>query len=195
VGLGTGTTLCYGRPQDSWTIYEIDPLIVRIAQDRGLFTYVTGCAPAKHLRLGDARLRLAEAPDGAYDVIVLDAFSSDAIPAHLVTREALQLYLSKLAPGGVVAYHISNRYINLRPVLAELARDARVAGLVGSDLGVTAAERAKMKTGSVWVVLARRATDFAALARRPEWTPLAPRADVRLWTDDFSDVIGVFTWR
>lgn len=195
VGLGTGTALCYGRPVDDWTIYEIDPLIVRIAQDRGLFTYVTGCAPAKHLRLGDARLRLAEAPAGAYDVIVLDAFSSDAIPAHLITREALQLYLAKLAPGGVVAYHISNRYLNLRPVLAELARDARLAGLVGTDVGITAAERAKMKTGSVWVLLARRATDFAALARRGDWTPLAPRADVRVWTDDFTDVLAVFQWR
>ena len=195
VGLGTGTALCYGRPADDWTIYEIDPLIVRIAQDRGLFTYVTGCAPTKHLRLGDARLRLAEAPAGAYDVIVLDAFSSDAIPAHLITREALQLYLAKLAPGGIVAYHISNRYLNLRPVLAELARDARLAGLVGSDVGLTAAERDKMKTGSVWVLLARRATDFAALARRSDWTPLAPRADVRVWTDDFTDVLAVFQWR
>ena len=195
VGLGTGSALCYGRPGDDWTIYEIDPLIVRIAQDRGLFTYVTGCAPTKHLRLGDARLRLTEAAAGAYDVIVLDAFSSDAIPAHLVTREALQLYLSKLAPGGIVAYHISNRYINLRPVLAELARDARVAGLVGTDVGITAAERAKMKTGSVWVLLARRATDFAAVARRPAWSPLAPRADVRVWTDDFTDVLSVFQWR
>jgi hypothetical protein len=195
VGLGTGTTLCYGRPQDSWTIYEIDPLIVRIAQDRGLFTYLSGCAPAKHLRLGDARLRLAEAAPAAYDVIVLDAFSSDAIPAHLVTREALQLYLAKLAPGGIIAYHISNRYLNLRPVLSELARDARLAGLVGTDLGVTAQQRAEMKTGSVWVLLARRATDFASLARQSTWTPLAPRADVRLWTDDFTDVLGVFQWR
>ena len=197
VGLGTGTALCYGRPQDRWTIYEIDPLIVRIAQDRGLFTYLTDCLPraAKHLRLGDARLRLAEAPAGAYDVIVLDAFSSDAIPAHLVTREALQLYLSKLAPGGIVAYHISNRYLNLRPVLAELARDARVAGLVGTGGGVTAAQRAEMRSASVWVLLARRATDFAALARRPNWEPLAPRADVRVWTDDYTDVLSVFTWR
>ena len=197
VGLGTGTALCYGRPQDQWTIYEIDPLMVRIAQDRGLFTYLSDCLPlrAKHLRLGDARLRLAEAPAGAYDLIVLDAFSSDAIPAHLVTREALRLYLSKLAPGGIVAYHISNRYIDLRPVLSELARDARVAGLVGTGGGVTAAQRAEMRSASVWVLLARRAADFAALARRPHWEPLAPRASVRVWTDDYTDVLSVFKWR
>jgi spermidine synthase len=195
VGLGTGTALCYGRPEDSWTIYEIDPLMVRIAQDRGLFTYLRLCPPEKHLRLGDARLRLADAPDGAYDLILLDAFSSDAIPAHLVTREALQLYLAKLAPGGLVAYHISNRYLNLQPVLSELARDARVAGVVGRDSGLSATQRAQMLSGSVWVVLARRATDFATLARTPGWTPLAPKADVRVWTDDYSDVLGVFNWR
>ena len=167
----------------------------RIARDDGLFSYYDGCPPTKRLRLGDARLRLAGAPDGAYDVIVLDAFSSDAIPAHLVTREALQLYLSKLRPGGIVAYHISNRYIDLRPVLSELARDARLAGLVGSDVGISPSDRAAMKSGSIWVLLARRATDFAALARKSQWKPLDPRADVRVWTDDYSDVLSVFRWR
>ena len=132
-GLGTGTIACYGRPNETWTFYEIDPLIERIAFNPKYFTYLRDCPPAKRIVLGDARLSLAQAPDSSYDFIVLDAFSSDAIPVHLMTREALQLYLRKLAPGGSIAFHISNRYLNLEPVLVELARDARIAGIVGAD--------------------------------------------------------------
>jgi hypothetical protein len=195
VGLGTGTIACYGRPGERWTFYEIDPLIERIARTPRYFTYLRDCPPRTDVVLGDARLRLAAAPADEYDLILLDAFSSDAIPTHLLTREALQLYLSKLAEGGSVAFHISNRYVDLRPVLTELARDARLAGVVGHDVKLTAEQRAMLKTTSVWVVLSRRATNLAALARQPGWEPLPPRADVRVWTDDFSDVLSVFTWR
>ena len=112
VGLGTGSLACYGRPNESWTFYEIDPLVVRIARDPAYFTYMRDCPPAKRVILGDARLALANAPAGSYDILVVDAFASDAIPTHLITREALRLYLEKLVPGGVVAFHISNRYLN-----------------------------------------------------------------------------------
>jgi SAM-dependent methyltransferase len=194
VGLGTGTIACYARPGERWTYYEIDPLIVRIATDPRYFTYVRDCAPATRIVLGDARLSLAHAPDGAYDFIILDAFSSDAIPAHLITREALALYLRKLAPGGVVTFHISNRYLKLEPVLSELARDARLAGAFGADTGLTRAQREMYKSTSEWVALSRRASDLALLVRQPGWRPLRPQASVRLWTDDFSDILSVFSW-
>jgi hypothetical protein len=195
VGLGAGTMGCYARPGDQWTFYEIDPLVVRIARDPHFFTYLRDCVPTARVVLGDARRSLSRAPDGAYDLILLDAFSSDAIPVHLLTREALDLYLRKLAPGGLIAFHVSNRHLDLRPVLTEIARDARVAGASGGDVQFTAAQNRMLKSVSTWVVVARHATDFAALVRQPGWAPLPPRADVRMWTDDASDLVGVFKWR
>jgi hypothetical protein len=195
VGLGAGTEACYARPGDRWTFYEIDPLVVRIARDPRFFTYLRDCAPTARIVLGDARRSLARAPDGAYDLILLDAFTSDAIPVHLLTREALALYLRKLAPGGLIAFHVSNRHLDLRPVVTELARDARVAGASGGDVKFTAAQNRMLKSVSTWVVVARRATDFAPLVRQPGWAPLPPRANVRMWTDDASDLVSVMTWR
>jgi len=195
VGLGTGTVACYGRPDETWTFYEIDPLIERIAFNPKYFSYLRDCPPTKRIILGDARLSLAQAPDGAYDYIVLDAFSSDAIPVHLMTREALQLYLKKLAPGGSIAFHVSNRYLNLEPVLVELARDARLAGVVGADTAITSSQTMSFKMNSKWIVLSRTATDHALLALQPGWRVLAPKSDVALWTDDFSNVFSVFKWR
>ena len=195
VGLGTGTIACYGRSNETWTFYEIDPLIERIAFNPKYFTYLRDCPPAKRIVLGDARLSMQQARDSSYDFIVLDAFSSDAIPVHLMTREALQGYLRKLAPGGSIAFHISNRYLNLEPVLVEIARDARMAGIVGADTVVTPRQRAAFKMNSRWVVLSRKATDHAQLAVQPGWHVLPPMSPVPLWTDDFSNVLSVFRWR
>ena len=195
VGLGTGTVACYGRTDETWSFFEIDPLVRRVARTPTYFTYLRDCPPAKRIVLGDARLSLVQEPDSSYDFIVLDAFSSDAIPVHLMTREALALYLRKLAPGGSVAFHISNRYVDLEPVLAELARDARMAGIVGADTAVTEAQRAALKMNSTWVVLSRRATHHAPLLRQPGWRVLAPSADVTMWTDDFSNIFDVYRWR
>ena len=195
VGLGTGTVACYGRPNETWTFYEIDPLIERIAFNPKYFSYLRDCPPAKRIIIGDARLSLAQAPDSSYDYMILDAFSSDAIPIHLMTREALQLYLRKLAPGGSIAFHISNRYLDLEPVVVGLARDARIAGIVGSDVGISSAETMSFKMNSKWIVLSRNANDHAPLALQPGWRVLAPTSDIGLWTDDFSNVLSVFRWR
>jgi hypothetical protein len=194
VGLGTGTVACYGRPNETWTFYEIDPLIERIALDPKYFTYLRDCPPAKRIVLGDARLSLTQAPDSSYDYIVLDAFSSDAIPVHLMTREALRLYLRKLAPGGSIAFHISNRYLDLEPVIVEIARDARVAGIVGADGALTPDQTMSFKMMSKWVVLSRSAKDHAMLALQKGWRVLPPSSDVGVWTDDFSNVLSVFRW-
>ena len=195
VGLGTGTIACYGHSNETWTFYEIDPLIERIAFNPKYFTYLRDCPPAKRIVLGDARLSLQQAPDSSYDFIILDAFSSDAIPVHLMTREALQLYLRKLAPGGAIAFHISNRYLRLEPVLAEIARDARVAGIIGIDESLTPTQVASFKMTSKWVVLARSAKDLKLLVLQKNWRVLAPKSDVGVWTDDFSNVFSVFRWR
>ncbi|MCC6930427.1 MAG: fused MFS/spermidine synthase [Gemmatimonadaceae bacterium] len=187
VGLGTGTTACYARAGERWTYYEIDPLVVSLATHPQLFTYLRLCQPDVRIVLGDARLSLAAAPDSSLDLIVLDAFSSDAIPVHLMTREALQLYTRKLRQGGVVAFHISNRYLELEPVLVELARDARLAGASGNR-DVTEKEKSQLIYASRWVAMAASAHTLAPLVRDAGWSVLAPSASSRVWTDDYSDV-------
>jgi SAM-dependent methyltransferase len=194
VGLGTGTVACHGRAGERWTFYEIDPLMERIARDPALFTYLRDCPPTVDVVLGDARLQLAAAPAGTYDLIVLDAFSSDAIPTHLLTREALAAYLRALAPDGVLAVHVSNRYLDLEPIVGELARDAGLRGLVGRDLS-GAATREVAVTTSKWIALARDTTAFGTLPGMKGWTRLQSRGAVPLWTDDYTDVLAVVRWR
>ncbi|MBV9928403.1 MAG: fused MFS/spermidine synthase [Acidobacteria bacterium] len=193
VGLGAGTTSAYSRAGEAWTFYEIDPQVGDIARDPRLFTYLSECAGARpNVVLGDARLRLREATPEAYDLIVLDAFSSDAVPAHLMTREALALYVSKLKPGGLVAFHVSNRSLQLERVAGGIAKDAGLAarifddGRQGADFGLDA---------STWVAVARADTDFGPLASDTNW----PEFDrdvykLEVWRDDFSDILSVFRW-
>ena len=192
VGLGTGATAAYARPGESWTFYEINPAVVQLAQTPDYFTYLSYCTSGAPVRveLGDARLRLADAPPAAYGLIVLDAFSSDAIPMHLMTLEALDLYLAKLAPGGTILFHISNRSLDLRPVVADLAAARSLACLASSDL-VRAADREP----SQWIAVARRAEDLQGLAAADSrWQPLAGDPARRVWTDDFSNIVSVFKW-
>jgi hypothetical protein len=196
-GLGAGALAAYAKPGQGWTFYEIDPTVARVALDPSLFTYLRDNFPdpAKLIVLGDARLRLRDAPDRAYDLIVIDCFSSDAIPVHLLTREALEVYRSKLAPGGLLAVHVSNRYLDLKPVLAALARDAGWDECrAREDLAVTADEARAGKSASIWVVLAERTADLGLLARRGGWGRVVPPPGFPVWKDGYSNVLGVFRW-
>jgi predicted membrane-bound spermidine synthase len=193
VGLGTGTIACFGRPGEHWTFYEIDPMVLRIASTPRLFTYLRDCPPRTNTIIGDARLSLQAAADGEFDVIVLDAFTSDAIPAHLITKEALALYLRKLKEDGVVAFHISNRYLDLRPVLMALAHDANAAGALG-ERGFDDSGRLKLYYGSRWIVLAKLPDVLRELAQLDGWHMLGPWEEARLWTDDYTDVLGALKW-
>jgi len=118
VGLGSGALSCYAERGTSWTFFEIDPLVERIARDPALFTFLQNARGQIDVRIGDGRKKLEEAAAASFDLIVIDAFSSDAIPVRLLTREALQLYISRLKPGGLIALHISNRFLHLEPVVA-----------------------------------------------------------------------------
>ena len=128
VGLGAGGLACYGGPGQSWQFFEIDPLVAEIARDPRYFTFLRDCPPRSEVVLGDGRLTLSRVPDAHFGAIVLDAYSSDAIPVHLLTREALSLYLRKLAPGGVLVFHLSSRHLDLAPVLGGLAAGAGLDG-------------------------------------------------------------------
>jgi hypothetical protein len=189
VGLGAGTLATYARPGQRWTFYEIDPAIERIARDTRYFTYLRDCrAEALDVVLGDARLRLREAPDRGYRLLVLDPFSSDSLPVHLVTREAIRLYRSKLANGGVLAFHLSNRYLDLGPVMGRQAEDAGWVCRIRSDTRLTPEESRAGKQPSIWAVMAATADDLRGLASDPRWRRPAPRPRSRAWTDGYSDL-------
>ncbi|MDQ3133876.1 MAG: fused MFS/spermidine synthase, partial [Acidobacteriota bacterium] len=195
VGLGTGATAAYTRAGQDWTFYEINPAVVSIARDPTYFTYLSYCAAAPiAISLGDARLQLQNAPAAHYGLIVLDAFSSDAIPMHLMTLEALDLYLSKLAPdGGLLVFHISNRSLDLHPVVADLARARNLHALSFDD---TARNQTSGKEPSQWVVISRRPEDLSTLALdSTRWQKLEGRPDRPVWSDDFSNIITIFKWR
>jgi hypothetical protein len=191
VGLGAGSLSAYARAGERWTFYEIDPAIVRIARDPAKFTFLEDSrAASMDVEVGDARLRLREAPEHTFDLIVLDAFSSDAIPTHLLTREALRLYREKLAVGGMIALHLSNRTIDLEPVVGQLARDAGVIARVRHDGHLTAAERRTGKSASLWAVLAAADFELGALSHDPRWHPARVDSGDRVWTDDWSSILG-----
>ena len=199
IGLGTGTLAAYARPGDRVTFYEIDRLVRDVAFDPRYFTYAADArdrAATLRMELGDARIRLdavrRERPQERYDVILVDAFSSDAIPVHLLTREALRLYFAMLDPRGILALHISNRYLRLEPVVANLAEDGGYARLL--QHGDTGDVRGGVEAS--WVLLARRRDDFGELASDSRWTvaPLDPEPAVGTWTDDFHNLLSVFKW-
>ena len=191
IGLGTGSIATYGQSGQRITYYEIDPLVERVARDPRYFTFLRDSQAEVDVVLGDARLTLAHAPKAHYDLLILDAFSSDAIPIHLVTQEALHLYLDKLDDEGVLALHISNRYLNLRPVLARLARDAGVECWACRDARISEAERSEGKFSSVWVVMARGYQQLGTLTENTRWEPLTAQPDDPLWSDDFSNILAV----
>jgi spermidine synthase len=194
VGLGTGSLAPYATAGQHWTFYEIDPAVVRISEDPRYFTYLPNAPAGTCIVLGDARLSLTAAAPHAYDLLILDAFSSDAIPVHLLTREALGVYRNALAPNGVIAFHISNRHLDLQPVLANLAQDEHMAALIRSD-AVTEESHRGGNTSSVWLVMAQAREDLSTLLADSRWVPPRREAASALWTDDFSNIWTVFHGR
>jgi len=190
VGLGAGSLACHAGEGDKWRYYEIDPAVVRVATDPRHFRFLSACTPAAPIVLGDARLTVMREPDGLFDVLVIDAFSSDAIPVHLMTREAIAGYFAKLAPGGIVVLHISNRYMELRSVLAAIAEEENLAGAARLDLRGAEETRA-MRKSSEAVVLARSLDDIRQFLAAG-WEPLKtdPANPVRAWSDDYSNIVA-----
>ncbi|MGA2066914.1 MAG: fused MFS/spermidine synthase [Thermoguttaceae bacterium] len=183
VGLGTGTLAAYGLPGQHFTFFEIDPTVEQIARNPEYFTYLRDSRAEVEVRLGDARLSLVDEPPGGLDVLLVDAFSSDAIPVHLLTREALELYLSRLARRGLLAVHISNRHLDLEPVLGNLAEVLHVPARISNGLE------------STWVVLGQRGQNLGDLGEGPRWDVLKTDSSQGPWTDDFSNIIGVVDWQ
>jgi SAM-dependent methyltransferase len=193
VGLGAGALAGYSREGQTWTFFEIDPVVVRLARDSGQFTYLADSPARVEVIVGDARTSMARL-DRTYDLLVLDAFSSDAVPAHLLTREALQIYLSRLRPRGILAFHVSNRFLRLRQLFAALAPDAGLVHVRKTDLIREANADWTGRLPSEWVLLARSADDLRALSLDDGWAPTAD-PPVHVWTDDYSNLLALFRWR
>ena len=195
VGLGTGALACHGAAAQEFTFFEIDPMVEQIARDPRLFTYLRDCPPKIDVIIGDARLSLVSAPSYYFDIFVLDAFSSDVIPTHLLTRQALELYLRKLSDDGILLIHISNRHMDLAPVLDRLAKELELTALIQDDFDLTPEEIAEGKSPSRWMLLSRDRRAADTFASGPRWQRLDGRLGGDLWTDEFSNVQKVLRWR
>jgi hypothetical protein len=186
IGLGAGVTAAWGRPGDFFRFYEINPLDLDIAST--WFTFLKDCKADHQILLGDARLTLERQPSQQFDVLGVDAFSSDAIPVHLLTREAFELYFRHLNRGGILAVHVSNRYLALEPVVERNAADlAKVAMEVNDD-----GEDADYLSKSDWILVASNRAPFTdGLFHASGIKPAAPRPDLRPWTDDYSNLLQI----
>jgi hypothetical protein len=193
IGLGTGTMASYGRDGQEIAFFEIDPTVVGISRDSQYFSFLRDTPAKVRIVLGDARLTMADEPDGRFDALFLDAFSSDAIPVHLLTREALALYCRKLTADGVLALHISNRYLNLAPLVGRLAADAGLACRICHDSGAGSKDENRYKSASVWVLVSRRTEGLGKLATDSHWESIPPSPHTSLWTDDYSNILTVLS--
>ena len=185
IGLGAGTIAAYGRVEDNYRYYDINPLVLKVADEQ--FSFLKDCRAKHDVILGDARLVLEREPQQRYDLLVVDAFSGDAIPVHLLTREAWALYWQHLNPNGVLAVHVSNRYLRLAPVVAlgaaESGKTAKIVSYDGTDLDEEAA--------SDWVLVTSRPGFFDAGDLKNEAGEIKPIPGLRTWTDDYSNVYKI----
>ncbi|OQW60481.1 MAG: hypothetical protein A4S14_03435 [Proteobacteria bacterium SG_bin9] len=191
IGLGAGTLACAIEPGETWKFFEIDQTMIDTARDPKHFTYIRDCAPDLQPVLGDARLTFAKEPDGVYDIIIVDAYSSDAIPVHLATEEAMEIYKQKLAPQGVVVVHVSNRHLELATVIVGIADANDMKSWVYNE---DSNRNHEYIFPTNVVVSARNDADVGSLASNENWVLTEPEDGERVWTDDYSNILGA-VWR
>jgi hypothetical protein len=191
IGVGSGTLACAAEPGETWKFFEIDQTMVDTARDPKYFTYIQNCEPDLKPVIGDARLTFAKEPDGIYDLIIVDAYSSDAIPIHLATEQAMKIYKDKLAPQGAVVMHVSNRHLELASVIVGIADANDLKSWVYSE--DSGRDDEYIFATSV-VVSAREEADVGKLASSDQWAETEADDKQRVWTDDYSNVLGA-VWR
>jgi hypothetical protein len=187
IGVGAGTLTCASQPGENWKYFDIDQTMVDTAKDPKYFTYMQACAPDAIPVIGDARLTFAREPDGIYDVIIVDAYSSDAIPIHLATREAMKIYKDKLAPQGAVVMHVSNRHLELESVVVGIADANDLKSWVYNE---DSGRDDEYIFSTDVVVSAREDADVGSLASSDKWAETEPTDGQRVWTDDYSNILG-----
>ncbi|GJL84636.1 MAG: hypothetical protein DHS20C02_04110 [Micavibrio sp.] len=190
IGLGAGVSACYSKPGRSFDYFEIDPAVIRIAENPAFFTYLRDCGSPYEIFLGDGRLTLQERPDETYDIIMLDAFSSDNIPIHLLTLEMVEVYLKKLRKGGVVVFHISNNYLDIEPILTNVAKKLNVPGYSHVNLGGTY-EDTDIEYWPAHAFSMSYNEPYNKFLLKNEWSEGRTRNGVKLWTDQYSNIVSV----
>jgi hypothetical protein len=191
IGLGTGSMACYAGVGDRWTFYEIDPLIDRIARDHALFTFIARSPEPILTVIGDGRLSVQREAPASLDLLVIDAFSSDAIPMHLTTSEAIAIYLARLRADGTLAFHISNRHLDLEPALVAAAGAHGVIAFTYADVEIDEAEFRQGKIASVWLVMTRSKPAADAFRLSTEWHPSRKSDRLERWTDESSNILSL----
>ena len=193
VGLGVGTLACHFTEQQKLTFYEIDPLVEEIATNSDFFTYLKNCGHSTRIIIQDGRLGLIAASDASLDMIILDAFTSDAIPVHLLTREALQTYMSKLRPDGVLLIHVSNKFVDLPPVLHSAANNLGLA-MLQNVYSPSPSEHDRGGYASDWIIVGRDRDTLSDVAANSAWRDFPAAAEDAYWTDDYSNVFRTLRW-
>lgn len=192
-GLGAGGMSCLRQPGENWRFYENDPLVAKIARSSSAFHYLEDCGGNSRVILGDARLSLAKEPRGLFDLLVVDVFTTDAVPVHLMTREAITIYAERLRADGVLVLHVSNRLLDLVPVIARSTRHLGLTAMIGEK--TTPGEAPIESAPSVWIALAWSPEPLRKLQLGGAWRPLVVDDGGRPWTDDFSNVVEAIRWR
>jgi len=187
IGVGSGTLACAAEPDESWKFFEIDHTMVDAARDPRYFNYINSCQPDFKSVIGDARLTFAREPDGIYDLIIVDAYSSDAIPIHLATEQAMKIYKDKLAPQGAVVMHVSNRHLELESVVVGIADANDLKSWVYNE---DSGRDDEYIFATDVVISAREEADVGSLASSDKWAETEPTEGERVWTDDYSNILG-----
>ena len=188
IGLGAGSLGAYANSNRHITFFELDPQVVDIAQS--FFTYLRRCGNNCTTIVEDGRLAMRRAHSGEFDLLIIDAFSSDSIPAHLVSREAIQLYVSKLKPDGLLLFHVSNRYLDIQALVSAVLIDSGLVAFTRQDPD----DSIPGKSGSQYVVGATHEASLGAIPSNRNWRQIPRAPDLRVWTDDYSDVITLIRW-
>ena len=191
VGLGTGSSSCHKREGETWRFFEIDPVVIDIAKNQKNFTFISKCQPDIDIVIGDARQTMAKEQDESFDLFIIDAFTSDAIPVHMLTAEAVKMYLAKLKSDGVVLLHTSNRYLDLDSVLGAIQRQELPAGTAGIVAQDSSADRSYAQSSSTVVIFAK-SEEALAPYRSIDGVVELDDGGLRAWTDDYSDILGPF---
>ena len=191
VGLGAGALVCYAKKQQQWTMYEIDPVVIEIAKNPQYFSYLQRCGNNTHFKVGDARLSLDAESDEKFDLLIMDAFSSDSVPTHLLTREAIELYFKKIKPNGILAFHITNRHLDIKKVIADHVMQLKLAALIQE---FTPQNPLPLVVATDWVVMAKNPQTLAPLRQSQlgNWQKLPLYFDMKSWTDDFTNIIEIW---
>lgn len=195
LGLGIGAIANYARDDRDFVYFELDPEVKRVAEDPGLFTYLSKCSGGRYrIVLGDGRLGIGREADGAFGTIIFDAFGSDAIPTHLITVEAARTYLEKLDEGGLLIFNITNRYVDLAPVMGKLAEELGLECRLREDVGIDSRKEPD-RFASRYAVMARRLEDLGPLGEDERWVRIEVPEGMRAWTDDYTNLVSLIQIR